>query len=163
MSTNFYQINPKKLRSPLLDPPQKQNIQENKSKGKKTYFNIKEGNNLQEGQEGIETLFNNTENINEEKLLPNKLKKSELISEKAISSLEVSFKIAGVLIAATGGMLSLLEFINIVRTLSNGSTQFGNSIIVFAVAFIGTILANVICLGFLHLVRLTKYIYLHLN
>ena len=91
------------------------------------------------------------------------LKPKDTINIRAIDTLDLIVKIAFVLILATGGMLSLLEFINIVRTICNRSYEFGNSLTVFTIAFIATIVGNVFCLGFSHLIKITKHIYLNIE
>ena len=152
MSTNFYQQNPKKLRSPIFDPI----CNPEGSKVKKTYYNSQEDN-----------LTENKTEQNQPKLLFTKSEvetiseKKDIINQNCINSLETIFKIASMLILATGGMLTLLEFIIVVRTIMSGSFEFGNNLIVFTVAFIGTLIANLICLGFIHLIKTTKYIYVN--
>ena len=160
MSTNYYQSNPKRLRSPLLDGIQNSNKQtQNSNKGKKIYFNLKEEGKSQDSiDETLDsTLFNNKP----EKLLICNINDPDPINHNHIDSLITSLKVACILISAMGGILSLLELINVVRIIYSGNFNFGNSLTVFVVSFIGTILANVICLGFINLVRTIKYLYLN--
>lgn len=148
MSVNFYQSAPRRLRSPLLGFPAKiddaEQTNNNKNKGKKTYYNSKEENNYKNEEIEKITVQNEPEKIN----------------IKQIDILITTFKASSIFILATGSILSLLEFINVIRTFYAGSLNFGNSLIVFTVAFIGTILANAICLGFIHLIMIIKYLYL---
>lgn len=150
-----------RLNSPLLNIAYNNRIEksnENTNKGKRTYYNPQEENKQPESiEKTLDTIIFN----NKEKLLMSG--EVNLINQKLIDSLETSFKLAGIFILAIGGILSLLEFINIVRTLYYGSFDFGNSLIIFACAFIGTILANIICNGFIHLIKTTKYIYLFIE
>ena len=158
MSTNYYQLNPKKLRSPLLDGLQNSNKQnQNNNKGKKTYFNLREESKSQDPiDETLDsTLFNNKP----EKLIM--INEPDPINHNHIDSLITSLKVACILISAMGGILSLLELINVVRIIYSGNFNFGSSLMVFVVSFIGTILANVICLGFINLVKTIKYLYLN--
>lgn len=152
MSTNPYQSNLKKLRSPILDPI----CSPEKPKGKKTYYNP------QEEKPSEQKIDETIDNVLFCKPAPQAASvKKEIINSSSITSLETIFKIGSILILATGGMLTLLEFIIIARTLITGSFDFGNSIIVFTAALIGTILSNLICLGFIHLIKTTKYIYIN--
>ena len=166
MSVNFYQNDPRRLRSPLLGFPAKiddaeedsnsnsNNKNNNKSKNKKTYYNSNE-----EVEKTLDTtLFNNTEKKLEKITVQSNIEK---VNIKQIDILITTFKAISIFILATGSMLSLLEFINVIRTLYAGSLNFGNSLIVFTTAFIGTLLANAICLGFIHLIKITKYLYLN--
>ncbi|MBI3590224.1 MAG: hypothetical protein HY094_02460 [Candidatus Melainabacteria bacterium] len=156
MSTNYQQSNPNRLRSPLLDGLKTSN---NQIKGKKTYYNLKEENKQLDviGETVDLTLFNNT--------VPKSAHSEENKNKnyQFINSLETVFKIACMLIGATGGILSLIELIIVVKTLYSGSFNFGNSLIVFTAAFIGTILATVTCTGFTHLIKTTKFIYSNLE
>ena len=152
MSANPYQPNLKKLRSPILDPI----CNPEKPKGKKTYYSPNE-EKLNE-QKVDETLDKVLFCKPEAQMISAKI---ETVNINSITSLETIFKIGSILILATGGMLTILEFIIIVRTLIGGSFDFGNSLIVFTAALIGTILSNLICLGFIHLIKTTKYIYIN--
>lgn len=86
-------------------------------------------------------------------------KEKDTISHSQINSLETSFKIASILICSTGGIISLLELINIITTIQSGNSDIGNSLIGFTIAFICTIVANIVCIGFIHLIRVTRYLY----
>ena len=151
------QPNPRKLHSPLLDGNKKENI----LKGKRTYYNPNEENKISNIFD--ETLDNNLFNNKEKKENLFLSEGTNLINQKFIDSLEVSLKIANIFICATGGILSILELTNIIRTISSGSFNFENSLLVFTVAFIGTILSSVVCHGFIHLIKTTKYIYLNIE
>ena len=157
MNLNYSQQNPKKLHSPLLDG-KIQNINEPNIKGKRTYYNPNEENNRNKTiNETIEsTLFKNDQK-------PVLFSEDKKINYKFIDSLELFLKIANIFIWASGGILSLLEFINVSRVIYDGTYEFGNSIIVFTTAFIGTIVSSVICIGFAHLIKTTKYLYLNLE
>ena len=158
MSINYFPNKPQKLHSPLLEGPRGQDIkQDKKITGKRTYYNPNEENKRNENTD--ETL---------DKTLFTKMKSSFKVDHdecpvnmKLISSLEATLKAANILILSTGGILAILELINIIRTVYSGSYEFGNSLISFVIAFIGIIIASVICLGFLHLVKTTKLTYLH--
>lgn len=157
MSANLPRQSHVKLHSPLLNRVNKI-LDENSNKGKRTYYNPKEdhiqNNNIDSTLDSV--LFNNKENL----IL---FSGQNSINCNSIDILETCFKIASIFILATGGILSLLEFINIARTLYMGSFDFGNSHIVFAASLITTIIANIICLGFIHLIKTTKYLYLNLE
>ena len=146
MSINYYPQEPHKLRSPLLEGLQK-------PKGKKIIFNPKEESNIDDTLDN--DLFKKKPVVIKEILI----KKKETIDMNSINSLETIFKIASAFITAVGGTFCLLELINIIRTFQSGSFSFGNSILFLTVAIICTICANVICIGFIHLVKTTKFIY----
>ena len=157
MSINYHEPKPQRLHSPLLDGANKNN--NNKLKGKRTYFNplFEKKNNEEINQTLDQTLFNKKDKLS------GLSDENNIINQSAIDRLETSFKIASIFIIASGGIVSLLEFINIIRIAYGGSYDFGNSIIIFTIAFIGTILANVICIGFSHLIKTTKYVYLNIE
>lgn len=161
MSTNFYHSNPKKLRSPLLGTTNTNNNKENIPKGRKLYFNINEDDIDPIDAALDDTLFNHKENHKEKLILVNKKEESPMHNH--IDILEMSFKISGIFILASGGMLSLLELINVIRTIYSGTMDFGYSLIVFTIAFIGTLLANMVCLGFVQLIKTTKHLYLNIE
>ena len=146
MSINYYPQEPHKLRSPLLEGIQK-------PKGKKVIFNPKEESNIDDTLDN--TLFKKKPVVIKEA----PIKKKEMIDMNSINSLETIFKIASAFITAVGGTFCLLELINIIRTFQSGSFSFGNSILFLTIAVICTICANVICIGFIHLVKTTKFIY----
>lgn len=156
MSINFYEQKRQKLHSPLLDI--KPDSREKQNKGKRTYYNPLLENKPQDNIDETldKTLFNN-----HLKLIPQEEK--NIINLKAINSLETLIKIANVLVLATGGIFSFLEFVNIIRGLSSGNTEPGNSIVIFTAAFLGTVIFSVICAGFSHLIKTTKHIYLSLE
>lgn len=164
MSINYYKQNLPKLHSPLLDgksfpspsPDQNQN-KENKPTSKKTYYSPNEDN-----KDSTSEILNNTLFSKNDKNIPQKDLSliNDLINKNSITMLENIIKIASILIISTGGLFCILEFINILRTLISGSYHLGNSLTVLVAAIIGTVLANIICLGFSHLVKATKYIYL---
>ena len=155
MSIDFYQSNPKKLRSPLLDSISKNKIvKESKEKGKKIYFNLKEETATKDYPEETlnKPLFNDSGNNFQ-------LNYTREVNQKTIKCLETIIKIVLIFIVASGGIFTLLELVNIIRQIYTGSYYFGNSLIVFTFGFISTSLASIICLGFLHLIRTTRYIY----
>ena len=147
MSINYYPQEPHKLRSPLLEGTQK-------PKGKKIIFNLREEPNIDDTLDN--TLFKKKSSVVKEAPI---IKKKELININSINSLETIFKIASAFITAVGGTFCLLELINIIRSFQSGSFDFGNSILFVTIAIICTICANVICIGFIHLVKTTKFIY----
>ena len=153
MSANYQQSNPNRLRSPLLDGLKTSN--NNQIKGKKTYYNLKEENKQAKIIDEKLDLTLVTKTIS--KPLPSEGSKNK--DYQFINLLETAFTIACILIGAIGGILSLIEFIIIIKTLYSGSFNFGNSLMVFTAAFIGTILATVICIGFTHLIKTTKFVY----
>ena len=155
MNLNYSQQNPKRLHSPLLDGNNK--IQDiNDLKGKRTYYNPSEENNKNKIID--ETLENTLFKSNAKPIL---IPESKNTNYRFIDSLELFSKVANIFIVASGGILSLLEFVNIAKVIYDGTYNFGNSIIVFTIAFIGTILSSVVCMGFAHLIKTTKYIYLN--
>ena len=137
MSINYFPPKPQRLHSPLLD-------------GKKKDLHIDDTLDS--------TLF-----IKKRLTNPKPLEENNTIDQKSIDTLETSFKIVAIFILAMGGILSILELISIIKILSSGSFDFGNSILVFLFSFFSTILATVICLGFSHLVKMTRYIYTNLE
>ena len=147
MSINYYPQEPHKLRSPLLEGAQK-------PKGKKTVFNPHEESNVDDTLDN--TLFKKRPSIVKETPI---VKKKEAVDINSINSLETAFKIAAAFITAVGGTFCLLELINIIRIFQSGSFSFGNSILFLTIAIICTICANVICIGFIHLVKTTRFIY----
>ena len=133
MNLNFYQQNPKRLHSPLLD-------------GKK------------------EDLKSSPNNKRTYPIFPSEDKeKNNSINLDLINSLETSFKVISIFVLAIGGIVSILELIIIIRTLSGGSFDFGNSLVIFIIAFIATTITIILCLGFAHLIKMTRFIYLALN
>lgn len=157
MSANLPRQNYTRLNSPLLNRVNRA-LDESSKISKRTYYNPNEernqSNNIDSTLDSV--LFNNKENL----IL---FSGQNSINCSSIDFLETCFKIASIFILATGGILSLLEFINIARTIYMGSFDFGNSHIVFAASLITTIIANIICLGFIHLIKTTKYLYLNLE
>ncbi|MBI2996562.1 MAG: hypothetical protein HYY52_07675 [Candidatus Melainabacteria bacterium] len=153
MSLNYSNTNPKRLHSPLLEGKFNQKKQ-NENKGKRTYYSPS-------NEESIDHTLDSTLFPLKEKF--NLSTEKNFINHEAINSLETLFKIASVLILATGLILSILELINIIRSVSAGNFNCTNSILVFFVVFIGTLLANIMCLGFIHLIKTTKYIYLFIS
>lgn len=144
MSTNYDRQRQQKLHSPLL-------------KGKRTYFNPSlenkpSDNNIDETLD--KTLFNHKE-------LPITLRENNTVNFGLINLLETLIKIAGVLILASGGIFSLLEFTNIARSLYLGNYDIRTSLITFVAAFIGTVVSSIICISFSHLIKTTKQLYLH--
>ncbi len=158
MSLNYPQSNIRKLHSPLLDGGKNTDNNNTNIKGKKTYYNPNEDSKNNQGID--ETLDTTLFNQNKNTQLPLENKR---INDKLIDSLETSLKIANIFIIGTGGILSLLELINIVRNLYSGNYNFGNSLLVFIVAFILTMVSSILCQGFIHLIKATKYIYLNLE
>lgn len=147
MSISYYPQEPHKLRSPLLEGT-------HKIKGKKIIFNPREESNIDDTLDN--TLFKQKPSIIKEAPV---IKKKEIINVNSINSLETMFKIASAFITAVGGTFCLLELINIIRTFQSGSFDFGNSILFLTIAIICTTCANVMCIGFIHLVKTTKFIY----
>lgn len=148
MSINYYPQNPPKLRSPLLD-----NVLKNKLEKKENKETVDDTLD--------QTLFNKKSQSKKLKeIKPEIINQSFIVKTGKITSLETVFKIASAFITSVGGTFCLLELINIVRIIQSGSFSFGNSILFFVVALMCTIVANVICAGFIHLVKAIKYIYL---
>lgn len=153
---NFTQeSNPKRLHSPLLDGP---TSKENKTKGKRTYYNPNEEQNKIESIDyTLDTaIFNNK---TEKPFLENKSK----INKKLIGTLEFFLKATIVFICSIGGIVSTIEITNIIRTIYEGSYNFGNSIFTFFIAFSLTFLISMVCLGFLNLIKAIKHIYLNIE
>lgn len=158
MSVNYFENKPSRLHSPLLDGNKKNITPKGQTlKGKKTYYNptieIKNKSTLDETLDL--TLFNNKEQ------LPI-ITEEEIINQKSMSILEIAFKVGNIFILAIGGIFCLLEFSNIIRTAISGSTTFGGSLATFTLAFIGIIIGTVICQGFIHLIKVTKYVHLNI-
>ena len=161
MNQNYSQSNLRKLHSPLLEGSKDLNDNEKRnSKIKKTYYNPKEdqnNNNQASIDETLDkTLFNQPK-------LPLLTSDSTRINDKLIDSIETTLKIANVFIIGTGGIFTFLELINILRSVYYGDLSFNNGYVVFIVSFILTVLASVLCQGFIHLIKTTKYIYLNLE
>ena len=156
MSINYYPQNPPKLRSPLLE-----NILENKKdnkKGKKTFFNpiLETAGNIDDTLD--KTLFKKNVRSERHKQIIISSTAGE-INEKSIGYLENIFKIAFAFITAVGGSFCILELINIVRTIQSGSFVIGGSMLYVTLALIITTVANIICIGFIHIIKTTKHVY----
>ena len=151
MSTNPYSQNTKNLRSPLLNPPSQNDkpVSQNNSKSKKLYFNINE-----------ESSINNVKSINNiASKITQPIEIVDKVNYKAINFLEVSFKVLAILIGSIGGLLALLELINVIQLIRIGSHEISNSLIVFTIAFIGTSVSLILSLSFIHLIKITKHLY----
>lgn len=162
MSIDYLPNKPQRLHSPLLEGPRiydkTSNVTQDKNtKGKRTYWNPNEETKINENTDETldKTLFTNT------KPLPKTVSDDHSINLGLINSLEVILKVANILILSTGGILAILEFINVTRIIMSGSYEFGNSLIAFVIAFVGIIIGSVICLSFLHLIKATRFTYLH--
>ena len=156
MSINYFHNNPPKLHSPLLEGLQNKRGNQKTNEIKKTYYNPNEEN---KPNESIDHTLDSTLFTSKNKT--NTIIENDSINQNSIATLLAIIKICSIFIIATGGMLSLLELINIIRTIYSGSYSFGNSLIVFTSAFIGTVLATLACHGFLHLAKTIKYVYLN--
>lgn len=158
MNTEYFPQKTLRLHSPLLDGICKNKTKE--KKGKVTYFDPNT-----EGSKSIDetldsTIYTNTNSkINNLTNLTNK----GLLNLNKVNNLEITFKIASTFITAIGGTFCLLQLIEIIRIIQNGSLSFGNNLLLLVVALIITITANVICAGFAHLVKTTKYIFVNLE
>lgn len=160
MSQNYPQQNPRKLHSPLLDGYYRTENFKSTLKGKRIPLINATANEINQNNEAInetidKTLFNKTEKIKNANAVET--------NQGYIEALETCFKVAGIFICALGGILSFLQLLNIITNIYNGSYIASNSWLIFGVTLIGTILANVICFGFCHLVRITKFTYLNLE
>lgn len=162
MSQNYPQQNPKKLHSPLLDGYYKTENYKTNLKDKKRLISRvgadQESSEDQILEETIDkTLFtknnNQTTNFFEE----------DNINLTYINGVETCFKVFGVFIAAMGGILSVLQAVSLGTDIYNRDYVFGNSSLIFGATVIGSIVGVIVCLGFSHLVRSTKYIYLSLE
>ena len=153
---NYPLPNPKKLRSPLLDG-MNSNLNKSKQKPKKIYFNVKEEIKPEKSDWVSETLDNSI--FLKKTVSEIKSEKSKNINQEQINFLETMFCIASILICSVGGIVSLLELINVITTLQSCRTNIGSSLISFAVVFICTITANILCIGFIHLIKTTRYLY----
>lgn len=139
MQAKYYTQKPLKLHSPLLDvKPHK--IETTDETLDKTLFN-------KQSKKG--TLF-----IPQEK---------NLIDEKMIVSLETMTKIACTIIVSTGGIFSLLELVNIVQTIQKGSYEIMSDLALCVTSLIGTLIAYIICTGFIHLIKTTRYLYINIE
>lgn len=148
MNSGNYNQKPLRLHSPLLDGA-------NNSRSKKIY-QFEAESNLSLDKISEKEIY--TQNPNSEKQI-----KITQNSSSTINFLETFFKISGLIIFAIGGMLCIMELTEIIRTIQNKSNDFGNSIFIFVFASIATTIANVICLGFSHLINTTKNLYLALE
>ena len=163
MSQNYPSQNPKRLHSPLLDGYLKTEDLKTSLKNNKQQYKTINNNRIateQNTQNGLDetietTLFNNK---NQKTELLNNLSK-DTIDEKYIDSLDTSFKVSGIFIVAMGSILGLLQLIMIGNRIYNGNYVLGNGLLVFAAVVISTLLANTICLGFSHMIKMTRYIY----
>lgn len=155
MSIDFQQANQNKLRSPLLGTSQNTN---------KNYANNDYVSNITEDFQKnriIEETLNRAifkQSKNNTSLNTNNSKKN--INEKWFYHLDLLFKICLVFITAIGGLLSLLELFNLISNINSNYQTLINNLVYFACAFIGTILANLICVCYIHLIKTTNYIYL---
>ena len=85
------------------------------------------------------------------------------ININLINFTESMFNIGSVFILSTGGLISILELVSIVRIIYSGSNNYSINLICFAAAFIGTIISMMICLGIVHIIKTIKFIYLNLD
>lgn len=160
MSINYYPQNPPRLRSPILEGIlQERTGGKDKRKSKKTFFNPKTDDKETVDETLDKTLFNKCEKT---------FKKASIIQKsalnlKSITSLETIFKIAAAFVTAVGGTFCLLELINIIRLCQSGSYSFGNNLLLLVIAFITTIIADVICIGFINLTKAIRCIYRYLE
>lgn len=166
MSQNYPQQTPRKLHSPLLDGYYRTENFKSTLKGKKAPLN--QQNNPNEINQTIETMDETLDKTLFSKNEKNKknqesLSTKNLTNDRFIEALETCFKIAGIFICALGGILSFLQLLNIITNIYNGSYIASNSWLIFGATLIGTILANVICFGFCHLVKITKFTYLSME
>ena len=160
MSANFYPPKTFNLRNPLLSGSRKDN---KKKKGKITYFNSNEENSETIDETLDKTIYNNNKSKTDNSQKQIISTKQTIFNIEKINSLEVAFKIATSFITAIGGTFCLLQLINIIRIIQAGSYSFGNNMLLFVTALIATIVANIVCIGFIHMVKTTKYIYMNLE
>lgn len=165
MSQNYPQQTPRKLHSPLLDGYYRTENFKSTLKGKKGPLNSNNPNEVNQTIESMDETIDKTLFNKNEKSKKNQNSPSAKIStnESHIEALETCFKVAGIFICALGGILSFLQLLNIITNIYNGSYIASNSWLIFGATLIGTILANVICFGFCHLVKITKFTYLSLE
>jgi len=143
MNLNYYQQNPKRLYSPLLDG--------NKEKREPDNNLPEERNHRSQNPESKTTKqpvsVNNRKNI----------------SIQRITFLESVFKLGSIFILSVGGLISILELVNVIRIIYSGSENISYSLISLGIASVGTTLSMIICLSIIHLVKSIKYIYLNLE
>ncbi len=160
MSTNQNYSNFRKLHSPLLEGAKdpSENEKRNSSKIKKTYYNPNEDSHNQANIDETldKTLFNQSK-------IPLLTSDSTKINDRLIDSIETTLKVANIFIIGIGGIFTLLELVTILRSVYYGDLSFNNGHITFVVSFILTVLASILCQGFIHLIKTTKYIYLNLE
>ncbi len=145
MNLNYNQEDNKRLHSPLLD-----------GKIKKNNSNIPNQNIQPAHDKSLSTLHI-------EKKKSTSIKSSSTINLNLISFTESIFNIASIFILATGGLVSVLELVSIVRIIYSGSNNYSINLICFAIAFIGTIIAMMLCLGIVQIIKTIKIIYLNLD
>ena len=138
MNLNYNQQDNQKLHSPLLD-------------GKTKRINSTDKN------------LSPLSTINPEKRKSTSIKSSANINLNLIGFTESIFNIASVFILATGGLVSILELVSIIRLIHSGSNNYSIHLICFALAFTGTIIAMMICLGIVQIIKAIKIIYLNLD
>ncbi len=143
MNLNYYQQNPKRLYSPLLDG-NKENRESN--------------NNLPE--ERSHKTQNPESKTTKQPVSVNNRKN---ISIQRITFLESVFKLGSIFILSVGGLISILELVNVIRIIYSGSENISYSLISLGIASVGTTLSMIICLSIIHLVKSIKYIYLNLE
>ena len=103
----------------------------------------------------------NVEKPDFKKTLP--IKQNDNINLNLINFTESMFNIGSVFILSTGGLISVLELVSIIRIIYHGSNNYSINLICFATAFIGTIISMMICLGIVQTIKAIKLIYLNLD
>ncbi len=148
MNPKYYRENPRRLHSPLLEGKYKQQIYQPK----------KEKVNSLSDSELVDSLFPAN---NKQKSLFNK--RVETINLKNINFLEIFFKTILLFILGIGVTSTILELVNIIRNLYYGELYIGESLIKFSISFMVTLISIMLCLGFINLIKIIKFIYLNIK
>ena len=143
MNLNYYQQNPRKLHSPLLDGNSQQNL-------------------LKESDRNLEIKKNS---FKEKNIINNALsvKSEDNININLISFIENLFTIGNIFVFSIGGLISVLELVNLISIIYSGNNNYVTSLMCFGLAFIGTIISMMICLSIVQIIRAIKYVYLNID
>ncbi len=164
MSQNFQnqQPNSRRLHSPLLDGYLKTENLKSSLKDKNIVYKNSSNkvlNNKPQNQAKQIIADETIEQVFTQKQMPLESISSELINQNSIDSLDNAFKMAGIFIVAMGSILSLLQLMIIGNSFYNGNYALGSSILILCAVIFGTVLANSLCMGFSHMIKMTRFIY----
>lgn len=128
---------------------------------------------LLEGNKKIKLVGENTdENVDEtlDKTIFNNRKKSKVkeviqdtINHSSIEGLETLFKMAGVITLALGSIFCILDLLSIIKLVQEGNPKIINEVVLFVFVLGGTLISNAIFVGFSHLIKTTRILFIKLE